>query len=61
MIICKALSVWVQCSVKGTDKATAILIKHHATKAAGSRGTAPLMFKFTVRLLYPIENRHKTH
>jgi hypothetical protein len=64
-----ALSVWVHCSLIGPDKATAVL-KHHATKAAGNRGTAPLtlkfgvilrsMFKFTVRPLYPIHNRHNT-
>ena len=45
-----ALSVWVHCSVIGIDKATAVLIKHHATKASGSRGTAPLTLKFGVIL-----------
>jgi hypothetical protein len=47
-----ALSVWVHCSVTGTDKATAVLItsKHHSTKAVGSIGTAPLTLKFGVIL-----------
>jgi hypothetical protein len=45
-----ALSVRFHCSVIGTDKATAVLIKHHATKAAVSRGTAPLTLKFGVIL-----------
>jgi len=47
-----ALSVWVHCSVTGTDKATAVLItsKHHSTKAVGSIGTAPLSLKFGVIL-----------